>query len=81
MASEECNLHKDKLHMKKYHVEAEGTVGDEYDPNIKTWEPHPENYPKPSQKEVNEMKIHKEQRRIAIDSLKASGNLPPDYEE
>ena len=79
MASEECNLHRDKLHMKKYYMEAKGTVGDEYNPKTKKWKVHPENYPKPSQAELNETKIQQEMRKIAIANLKASGELPPDY--
>ncbi|MBU0846857.1 hypothetical protein KKH23_06660 [Patescibacteria group bacterium] len=80
LASDECNLHKDKLSMKKYHVEREGTIGDEYDSKAKKWIARPENYPSPSGKEQNEMKINQEIRRTAIEALKSTGQLPPDYE-
>ncbi len=84
IASKECNLHTNKLHMKKYHVEAGGTVGDAYDSKKKKWISHPENYPKPSETEINEQKIRKEiikiTRKQAIENLKASNELPQDYE-
>ena len=84
MASEECNLHKDKLHMAKYHVETRGyTVGDAYFPETDTWERHPENYPQPTERERNEMaisvRIAEITRKQAIEELKEEGKLPPDY--
>lgn len=83
MASEECNLHKDKLELDKYQVDKQGTVGDEYDLDTDTWTPRPENYPQPSQEEIEDAKIKKEmeaiQRAEAIQSLKDKGELPPDY--
>ena len=51
MASEEVNLHRDKLWMKKYHVECRGLVGDEYIAATDTWIAHPGNYPPPSPRE------------------------------
>ena len=81
MASDECNLHKDKLHMKKYHLEGKGTVGDEYNSETDKWTARPENYPKPSEKELINEKIMKRLRKLAIDSLKSEGELPVDYEE
>lgn len=80
MASEECNLHKDKLQMKKYLVELGGIVGDEYSPKTGKWKARPENYPKPSEEELAEAKIQQEMRKIAIDNLKAQGELPQDYQ-
>ena len=83
MATEECNLHDDKLHMDKYHVEMQGLCGDEYDPDTDTWMPRPENYPQPSGDKLNEIKIETEmvatQRAEAIQSLITKGDLPPDY--
>lgn len=81
MASEKSNLHKDKLHMKKYHVEDKGTVGDEYDVKTDEWIARPENYPQPTEKDLNEAKIGRKMRKLAIDSLKSEGELPEDYEE
>ena len=83
MVSKECNLHDDKLHMDKYHVETQGRVGDEYDSKTDTWTPRPENYPQPTQYQVDEKKIQAEiqavQRAEAIQSLIVKGELPPDY--
>lgn len=56
IASEECNLHKDKSHMRKYHVERGGTVGDEFH-NPDEWIARPENYPQPTEEEVREQRI------------------------
>lgn len=81
MASEECNLHKDKLYMKKYFVKREGIVGDEYNPETEEWTSRPENYSKPSEEQLNNEKIQKRMQKLAIDSLKAEGELPEDYEE
>lgn len=83
IASEECNLHDNKLHMDKYHIEMKGTVGDEYDSKTDIWTPCPENYPQPTQEQVDESKIQAEiqaiQRVEAIQSLIDKGELPPDY--
>lgn len=83
MATEESNLHSDKLHMSKYFVERKGTVGDEYDTSTDAWTPKPENYPQPSQDEIDEGKIQTEiieiQRAEAVQSLKGKGDLPPDF--
>ena len=51
MATEEENLHPDKLWMDQYYVESGGVVGDEYDAVTDTWIPHPENYPAPDELE------------------------------
>lgn len=81
MASEECNLHKNKLHMSKYYVEpGNGTVGDKYFSATDIWEKHPENYPQPSETEINEAKINAKIRKLAIEALIAEGELPPDYQ-
>jgi len=67
MTSEVCNLHKDKIvaGMKQVTVDkANGTVGDLYDSETDTWEAHPENYPRPSEKEVQEQKIQEEVHRL-----------------
>ena len=85
MASEEANLHDDKLHMKKHFVERQGTVGDEYDELTDTWTLRPENYPQPSQERLDDRKIESEMRAIqrekAIQSLIDKGELPPGYED
>lgn len=82
MASEECNLHKDKLAagMRKVEAVYGGVVGDKYFPDERRWETHPENYPKPSEKELNEAKITAKMREMAIQALKNAGELPPDYQ-
>ncbi len=77
MASEESNLHKNKLHMAKHHVEIEGIVGDEYK-NGK-WTAIPANYPPETEDVLNEQKINAEIRRAAIQTLIANGDLPPGY--
>lgn len=84
MYSEEYNL--DKKHEKyplltKLKVDFSGTVGDEYNGETDEWTPRPENYPKPKEKDLNEIKIGRKMRKLAIDSLKAEGELPEDYEE
>lgn len=87
MASEECNLHKDKIVAGMQKVEATfgGVCGDKYFPETKTWEAHPENYPQPGENEKNEKLIQEEitriQREEAIDKLISEGKLPPDYKE
>lgn len=85
LAGKEVNLHKDKLDMDKYHVDIQGKVGDEYNPDTDTWTPRPENHPKPSQEQIDEQKIRAEikaiQRADAIQSLIDKGELPPDYKE
>lgn len=81
LASEECNLHEDKLWMTKYRVDRKGIVGDEYTPETSAWTPRPENYPKPSPDEVIEKKIKKEMESLlrdqAIKNLKKKGELDP----
>ena len=79
IASEEVNLHDDKLHMDKHYVEWGGRGGDEYDVATDTWTPRIENYGEPSQTELDEMKIQTEVRDQAIQSLIGKGELPPDY--
>lgn len=78
-ASEEENLHPDKLHMKKLYVDCGGTVGDEYNLETGTWIPHPENYPQPSPEEVREQKIQDEMqvilRKQAVRRLRGRGEL------
>lgn len=82
IASAECNLHKDKIAAGMQQVEAEygGICGDKYFPKEDRWEKHPENYPQPTEKEINEAKIGAKLRQIAIDALVAEGELPPDYQ-
>lgn len=83
VASEEVNLHQDKLHMDKYHVELVGTVGDEYDFNSDTWISRPENYPQPGEEELREQLIAERKNKIiedqAIAELIAEGILPEAY--
>lgn len=85
VASEECNLHDDKLHMEKYHVEMGGIVGDEYNPTEESWIHRPENHPQPSEIEVNESKIQAEvlatTRAVAIQNLKDRGELKVNYRD
>jgi len=71
MASEECNLHKDKLYMEKRVVEMGGIVGDEYDTKTDTWTKRPENYPKPSPAEVREKLIAERMKKIVRDMAEA----------
>ncbi len=83
IATEEVNLHDDKLHMDKHYVERQGRTGDEYDSATDAWISRPENYPQPTQDQANESKIEIEmlaiQRAEAIQSLIVKGDLPPDY--
>ena len=86
MASLPQNLHQDKIDAGMHPVETDiegGTVGDEFDGE--KWILHPENYPQPSEAEVLEALITAKaaeiQRAEAVDALKASGDLPPDYKE
>lgn len=86
VASKECNLHKDKIASGMRQVsctDPKGTVGDIYDPETGEWEKHPENYPQPTEKEVQERKIQEEIQRLtreqAIQNLKDSGKLPPNF--
>ena len=79
IASEECNLHKDKLHMKTYYVETKGIVGDEYNPKTNEWISRPENYPKPPAEEVAERLIQERMQEIirnqAIKELQSEGKI------
>lgn len=81
VASEECNLHKDKIAAGMETIEADyrGICGDKYFPETGIWERHPENYVQPSESEVNEAKIAARIRQIAVDQLKEEGELPPNY--
>ena len=83
MASERCNIHRDKQYMDIYYVDRKGTVGDEYDTATDTWTARPENYPQPSEAQIAEKKITTEmqaiQRAQAIQSLKDRGELPADF--
>lgn len=85
MATEVENLHQDKIDagMETLFVEYGGVVGDEYDKNTETWTARPENYPQPSEAEVNEAKIvakiNETQRATAIADLITSEDLPADY--
>jgi len=71
VASEECNLHKDKLYMDKHFIERDGTVGDEYDPLTKVWTKRPENYPKPSVAAIKEKLITERMTKIVRDMAEA----------
>lgn len=83
IASDECNLHKDKLWMKKFLVDwsLEKHCGDEYDSVNDVWIPHPENYPPEDEETIIEKKISDRIRKIAIDQLKEEGEIPEKYEE
>ena len=78
LATNECNLHKDKLTMNKFYVELQGRVGDEY--RNGKWTAKPENYPKPTEEELNEQKISDEIRAMAIERLKDREEIPSDFE-
>lgn len=81
LVSDRCNIHKDKEHLSIYHVEFKGIVGDEYNAETDEWIPHPENYPKPSENQLNEAKIARKIRKLAIKSLKEEDeDWPEDYE-
>jgi hypothetical protein len=75
LASEECNLHKDKLHMKKYLVEMKGTVGDAYDVKTDAWVKHPENYPVPTEEYKIQVEMQAILREQAITSLLQKGEI------
>ena len=80
IASEECNLHKDKLYMKKIKTKKSGfIVGDEFNPETEEVVKKPENYPQPSESDINEKKVADEIRRIAVSNLILSGELPEGY--
>lgn len=83
ISTEECTLHTDKLHMDKYYVQIGGIPGDEYDSETDTWISRPENYPQPTETDINEAKIQAEivslTRTTAIQNLKDKGELPIDY--
>lgn len=83
IATDECNLHEDKLHMDKYYVEMKGIPGDEYNSETDTWTPRPDNYPQPSEAEISEAKIQAEiatiTRTMAIQNLKDRAELPAEY--
>lgn len=53
-------------------------AGDEFDPQTSILTARPENYPKVDE---TEEKISKEMRTIAIQSLKAKGELPSNFKE
>lgn len=86
IASEACNLHKDKVAAWMRIAQcanSKGIVGDKYDPDTDKWEAHPENYPQPSEEEIREQKIQAEIARItreqAIQNLKNRGELPESF--
>lgn len=82
IATEECNLHKDKLHMKKLLVEEKSRPGDEIEileegrdvSRINVIQ-RPENYPQPTEDEIREQKIQAEMRKLAEQSLIAKGEI------
>jgi hypothetical protein len=79
IATHESNLHKDKLHMKKYYTEVWCRPGDEYDSKTDTVTPRPENYPAPNTEELIEIRKSKIIRDQAIQELKDEGKIPIDY--
>jgi len=85
IATDECNLHIDKLSMDKYYVEMQGVPGDEYNAKKNTWTSRPENYPQPTKAEINEEKIQAEMlaiaREVAIQTLKDKGELSVNYNQ
>lgn len=83
LASEKCNL--EGVGMIEHYVDFIGIVGDEYDSETDTWISRPENYPQPSEAEINEIKIEEEMkiltRATAIQNLKDREELPTTYKE
>jgi len=82
MASEVCNLHKNKIAQGMRQtscVKPQGTVGDKYYTSTGVWEAHPENYPQLSEEEIQEQKIQAEivkiTREQAIKNLRERGEL------
>jgi hypothetical protein len=78
VATERCNLHKDKSDMKTYHVEFGGRIGDEYDAEKDTWTARPENYPKPpelSDEEKKQKLIKEKIEQLALAELTKEGKL------
>jgi hypothetical protein len=76
IASREENLHKDKLHMKKYHIKNQNfLIGDEYNPITGEIISHPENHLKPTKEEIRESKIQQEIWNIAEERLRARGEI------
>jgi len=66
MATLPQNLHQDKIDAGMHVVETDisgGTVGDEFDGE--KWTPHPENYPQPTEAELQEAKIAAKTAEIA----------------
>jgi hypothetical protein len=93
IASDDANLHDsygDVLRLVESYEDLElspehglGRVGDVFKNN--TWTEHPENYPQPSEAQVNEAKVtakvNELARSRAIQILIAEGELLPDYRE
>ena len=71
MASNQANLHKDKMDMRQLFVEIGGTVGDEYDPITEVWTKRPENYPKPSAAEIKERLVAERMKKIVRNMAEA----------
>ena len=82
MASEEGGLSKAKKYLGYPVHEVPDTgfmAGDEYDLKAGAFTTRPENHPVPSTEERTEDQIQVEMRRLAVDSLKTRGELPPDF--
>lgn len=88
MASLPQNLHQDKIDagMDIYELE-DGSflVGDEYNPSTGVWTPHPENYPQPTEAQLQEAMIAermaKNDRDQAVAELIAEGALPAGFDK
>ena len=81
LASLPQNLHQDKVAagMDIYELEAGPyTVGDEYNPSTDTWIPHPENYPQPSEEELEEAAITAEIARMNREQARINLALSPE---
>ena len=75
MSSQEVNLHKDKLHMDKYHVEdTEFVCGDYYNASLNIVESRPENHVVREEDTVESL-IRAKTREIAIQALISEGVL------
>jgi len=54
-------------------------IGDLYDPKTNSLIVRPEHHPQPLLEEIIEIKIKQELRSLAIERLKAKGEIPTDY--
>jgi len=72
IASEENNLHEDKLYMRKFYVEMQGIVGDEYNPEIDSWISRPKNHPELTDDDLREELVG---LQIRFDAMKSNPDI------